>query len=102
MIGFVTTQAQAEASNNEVAQAQISRGMPVFWLPGMYQIYSGSHTGSYFIPCDDIVMNTPLIGNPPQTPMDFPEALVVIDNLGGLAARVDIPESDIIDPNAPE
>jgi hypothetical protein len=53
MIGFVTTQEQATAANAAIAEAQTSRGMPVFWLAGSYPIHSGEHAGSYFVPCDD-------------------------------------------------
>lgn len=101
MIGFVTTQSQAQAANDAVAQAQTDRGMPVFWLPGSYQIFSGPFTGGYFVPCDDNVMHTPLIGNPPRTPMDYPEFLTIVDSLGGLDSRVDVPPSDITRPEEP-
>lgn len=98
MIGFVVTQEQATAANAAIAEAQTSRGMPVFWLAGSYPIYSGEHTGSYFVPCDDATLSTPLIGNPPKTPQDFPEFATIIDAMGGLDARIDIPASDITSP----
>ena len=95
MIGYVTTQEQAEAINDVIAEAQTNRGLPVFWLAGINPIYSGEHAGSYFVQCDDEILTTPLIGNPPQTPQDFPEFATIIDMMGGLEARVDIPISDI-------
>ena len=98
MIGFVTTQEQADAANAAIANAQTSRGMPVFWLAGSYLIYSGEHAGSYFVPCDDAILSTPLIGNPPQTPQDFPEFATIIESMGGLDARIDIPAADITSP----
>ena len=99
MIGFVTTQEQAQAVNDAVAQAQTDRGLPVFWLPGLYPIFSGEHAGETFIPCDDAVLNTPLLGSPVMTPKDFPEFSQIITTLGGLDARVEIAPEDITAPN---
>jgi hypothetical protein len=98
MIGFVVTPEQAEAANAAIAEAQTSRGMPVFWLAGSYPIYTGEHAGKCFIPCDDATLATPLIGHPPQTPQDFPEFAIIIDSMGGLDARIDIPTSNITPP----
>ena len=95
MIGFVVTPEQAQAANAAIAEAQTSRGMPVFWLAGSYPIYTGEHAGECFIPCDDATLTTPLIGHPPQTPQDFPEFATIIESIGGLEARIDIPASDI-------
>jgi hypothetical protein len=101
MIGFVATPEQEQAANAAIAEAQTSRGMPVFWLAGSYPIHSGEHAGSYFVPCDDATLSTPLIGNPPQAPQDFPEFATIIDSMGGLDARIDIPASDIAPPLEP-
>jgi hypothetical protein len=101
MIGFVVTPEQAEAANAAIAEAQTSRGMPVFWLAGSYPIYTGEHAGSCFVPCDDATLSTPLIGHPPQTPQDFPEFAIIIDSMGGLDARIDIPAADIAPPPEP-
>lgn len=98
MIGFVTTQSNAQTVNDAVAKAQTDRGHAVFWLPGACEIFSGQFDGNYFVPCDDAIMNTPLIGKPPKTPLDYPEFIDIIDSLGGLGARVDLPESDIVNP----
>lgn len=97
MIGFVTTQVLAQQVNDSVAQAQTDRGLPVFWLPGMYEVYHGLYDGLYFIPCDDETLSTPLLGDPPSHPIDFPEFKTIIEELGGLDARVDLPPSDIIE-----
>jgi hypothetical protein len=97
MIGFVTFLAKAEQINDAVAKAQVERGLPVFWLPGMCEIYHGLYDGLYFIPCDDETLSTPLRGNPPLHPVDFPEFQTIIEELGGLDARVDLPPSDIIE-----
>ena len=97
MIGFITTQEKAQAVNDAVAQAQTDRGLPVFWLPGMCKVYHGLYDGLYFIPCDDETLLTPLIGSPPSHPVDVPEFQTIIEELGGLDARVDIPPSDIIE-----
>ena len=45
-------------------------------------------TGMHFIPCDDSILSTPLIGNPPQTPQDSPEFSAIIDAMGGLDAKM--------------
>lgn len=95
MIGFVTTQEQADAANAAIAKAQTDRGYPVFWLAGSTPIHSGEHAGQYFVPCNDAILSTPLIGNPIQTPVDFPEFQTIIGELGGLDARIDIPAADI-------
>ena len=95
MIGFIVTPEQADAANAAIAEAQTSRGMPVFWLAGSYPIYSGEHAGSCFVPCDDATLSTPLIGHPPQTPQDFPEFSAIIESMGGLNARIDIDPSTI-------
>ena len=95
MIGFITDQYTAIQVNEAVANAQVERGLPVFWLPGKYEVFRGEHVGMYFIPCDDAVLNTPLRGNPIQTPQDFPEFQTIIEELGGLDARVDLPPEDI-------
>jgi hypothetical protein len=54
------------------------------------------YSGLVFVPCDDQILETPLRGNPPLTPADFPEFAAIIDDLGGLSARVTISPSDII------
>jgi len=99
MIGFVTTEDKARAANDAAAKAQTDRGQNVFWIPGLYQIFSGRYDGSYFVPCDDAIMNTPLIGSPPAKPLDFPEFTEIIESLGGLDGRVEINESDIVNPD---
>ena len=101
MIGFAVNKEQAQAANDAVALAQVSRGLPVFWLPGDYHIFTGYHAGLTFVPCDDAIMSTPLMGDPPLTPTDFPEFSEIVALLGGLDARVDVDPEDIIDPNTP-
>jgi hypothetical protein len=98
MIGFVVTALQAQAANAAIAEAQTSRGMPVFWLAGSNPIYTGEHAGECFIPCDDATLSTLLIGHPPQTPQDFPEFAVIIESMGGLDARIDLPSEAILQP----
>ena len=98
MIGFITTQEQADAANAAVAQAQTDRGLPVFWLPGAFPIFGGAHAGETFIPCDDALMNSPLLGSPVMRPKDFPEFADIIAELGGLGARVEIAAEDITPP----
>lgn len=102
MIGFVTTKEQADAVNDAVRSAQVSRGKPVYWLPGAYPIFQGEHAGSHFIPCDDAILATPLVGTPPKTPMDFPEFSQIIGQLGGLEARVDLPSGSLQSASRPK
>jgi len=97
MIGFITTQEQAKSVNDAVAQAQIDRGLPVFWLPGSVPIISGHSLGKAFIPCDDAILNTPLLGSPVMTPQEFTEFAQIITAIGGLDARVEIDAQDLID-----
>ena len=101
MIGFATTAEQAQGVNDAVADAQTSRGLQVFWLPGAYHIFTGYHAGMTFIPCSDQTLSTPLRGSPPLTPVDFAEFTEIIESLGGLDARVTIQPQDIVDPDAP-
>ena len=96
MIGHITNQATADAITVAIENAQTSRGVPVYWLLVGVPIYSGKHAGKVFITTDDATLNTPLRGNPVQTPRDFPEFQQLIDILGGLDARVDLPATDII------
>jgi hypothetical protein len=101
MIGFVTDRNTATKVNEAVANAQVDRNLPVFWAPGKYQVFSGEYAGMFFIPCDNETMDTPLRGNPPLRPIDFPEFQEIIESLGGLDARVDLPELDITAPDEP-
>jgi hypothetical protein len=97
MIGFITTPEASSAVTQAIRDAQTSRDLPVFWLLVGMPIYSGEYTGMHFIPADNVVLNTPLRGNPIQTPQDFPEFQTIIEELGGLDARVDLPPEDIIE-----
>ncbi len=98
MIGFVTTKEQADAVNAAIAKAQTDRGLPVFWLAGSFLIHNGEHIGMHFVPCDETILSTPLMGNPIQTPQDFPEFTTIIESIGGLGVRVDIPAEHFISP----
>jgi hypothetical protein len=95
MIGFAVTQVKAQEANDAVALAQELRGIPVFWLPGQFTILSGHYSGLTFVPCDNQILGTPLRGNPPLTPADFPEFAQIIDDLGGMSARITISPSDL-------
>ena len=96
MIGFVTTKEQADAANAAIAKAQTDRGLPVFWLVGSFPIHSGEHAGMHFVPCDDVILSTPLMGKPIQTPMDLTEFVSICQSLGGLSARIELSDSDIV------
>jgi hypothetical protein len=95
MIGFITTPEASAAVTQAISDAQTSRGLPVFWQPGAYPIFSGEHAGQYFIPCDDAILFTPLTGNPVKTPPDYAEFTFIIESMGGLDARIDIDPSII-------
>lgn len=96
MTGYILTLEAATAVNTAIADAQTVRGFPVFWLPGKMLIHSGAHAGLWFVPADDLVLSTPLMGSPVQHPHDFPEFAALIESLGGLDARADIDPTDLI------
>ena len=98
MIGFITTPETSAAVTLAIRDAQQRRGLPVFWLLVGMPIYSGEHAGLRFIPAGDGILDAPLLGNPRQTPQDFPEFAQLIASLGGLEARVEIDAADIISP----
>lgn len=98
--GFITTPEEAAAILAGIEQAMSSRGLPNYWTTGSYPIFTGPHAGLTFIPADDAVLSTPLMGNPPLTPQDFPEFDQLVSLLGGLEARQDISPDVIKDPNA--
>jgi hypothetical protein len=102
MIGFVVSKEQAQAANDAVTFAQTSRGLPVFWLPGQYHLFTGQYAGMTFVPCSDSTLSSKLIGNPARTPMDFQEFAEIVALLGGLESRVSVDPQDIIDPDAPQ
>ena len=99
MIGFIATAEQADALLNTIASAFDARSLPRFWSPGKCLIHSGPHAGLYFLPAGDGILDAPLLGNPRQTPQDFPEFAELIASLGGLEARVEIDAADIISPD---
>jgi hypothetical protein len=100
MVGFVTSTATAAAVIDGIQEAQLSRGTAYYWTTGSMPIYSGDHAGQMFIPADDALLATPLrLG---LTPRDFPEFDQLVTLLGGLEARVDLPASDIVDPDQSE
>lgn len=100
MIGFVVTEQTADAVLDGILQAHADNGRAPFWTCGKYRIHSGEHAGSYFLPCDDALLETPLVGNPPRKPTDYPEFSTLIAMLGELEARIDLAPAAIIDPNA--
>jgi len=100
MIGFITTPETASAVIDGIREAQLSRGTAYYWTTGAMPIYSGDYAGQTFIPADDALLDTSLRRG--LTPSDFPEFDQLVALLGGLDARVDLPASDIIDPDSPE
>ena len=101
MIGFATTSDVAIETSRSIRDAQTSRGLPVFWLIVGIPIYSGEYKGLLFVPCDGEIINASLIGNPPLRPIDLPEFATIIESIGGLDARIDIPAANITAPQEP-
>lgn len=101
LLGYILPEEQATAVTSAIEQAFVERNLPFFWTTGKYQILSGEHAGLWFIPADDTILDTPLMGNPPLTPRDEPEFTTIIDSLGGLEARVEIESSSITPPEEP-
>ena len=98
MIGFITNTATAAAVLDGIREAQLSRGTAYYWTTGAMPIYAGTHSGQTYIPADDALLATPLHHD--VTPRDFPEFDQLVTLLGGLEARVDLPASAIVDPDA--
>jgi len=100
MIGFVTTPETATEVLDAIREAQLSRGHAHFWTTGSMPIYSGESAGMTLIPASDDILDTPLRQG--LTPRDFPEFTQLVETLGGLEARVDVDEENLVDPNIPQ
>lgn len=98
MKGFITTPVAAQDILAAITDAFAARNLPPFWTPGAFPVLSGPHAGGVFIPADDNIFQTPLMGSPVERPMDFPEFEITIAALGGLNARVEIAPADITSP----
>lgn len=98
MIGHITDKATSDAISAAIEYAQTSRDVPIYWTLIGVPIYSGEHAGKMFLTTDDASLDTPLRGNPIQTPRDFPEFDQLITLLGGLEARVEIDPIILISP----
>jgi hypothetical protein len=101
MIGYITTPEAAAQILAEIRDAFTVRDLPPFWTPGSFPIYTGPHVGQHFIPADDNIFQTPLTGNPPSRPMDYPDFQQIIAAMGGLEARVELDPSAILPPEEP-
>jgi hypothetical protein len=100
MIGFITTTETAAEVLNAIREAQLSRGHGHYWSTGSMPIYTGDHAGKTLIPASDEILDTPL--RQAQTPRDFPEFDIMVAMLGGLEARVDVAEDDLVNPDLPQ
>lgn len=99
MIGFITSPEVAQAVSAGVAEAFTVRSLPQFWALAIMPILTGEHTGQMFIAADDSIFQTPLRGNPPQRPTDYPEFGQLVEMLGGLDARVELDPAHITPPS---
>lgn len=102
LIGYILPPPAATSVLASIAAAFDARARPRFWSPGAFPVYTGPHAGQMFIPAGDGILDAPLLGNPRQTPQDFPEFGELIASLGGLDARVEIDAQDLIDPSITE
>lgn len=93
MIGFVVNSETLGALEAGFAAAFTARGIPQYLTLGAVPINSGEHAGQSFIPFPDDALSQPLHGN--HTLPDFPEFGQLIDLLGGMAARIDLPQESI-------
>ena len=100
MIGFVTTPETATEVLEAIREAQISRGHGHFWTTGSLPIHNGQYAGLTLVPASDDILDTPL--RQELTPRDFPEFTQLVENLGGLEARVDIYRQDLVNPDLPK
>lgn len=91
MIGFVLTSETLGALEAGFAAAFTARGIPQYLSLGAISILSGEHAGKSFIPFPDDALTQPLHQN--HTLPDFPEFSQLIGMLGGLDARIDLPEN---------
>ena len=98
MKGFITNTETKNIILAGIDQAMDARNMPRYWTTGASQIYSGEHSGLWFIPASDKLLQTKLHGKPPLTPLDFPETHQMLQLLGGLQNRVEIDPQILIDP----
>ena len=98
MIGYITPPETAQAVSDGVAQAFAVRDLPQFWALAIMPILTGEHAGQMFIAADDSIFQTPLRGNPPQRPTDYPEFEQLVEMLGGLEARVELDPAHITPP----
>ena len=99
MIGFIATPETAAAVSAGVDEAFSVRDLPQFWGLAVLPILTGEHAGKMFIAADDTIFQTPLRGNPPQRPTDYPEFEQLVQMLGGLDARVEIDPIHITPPS---
>ena len=68
----------------------------VFFRPGGSQVFSGDHTGKWFVRCDEKTETTPITGD---TVLKDIQAFQEIT--AGLGSKVFVDPADLIDPNLP-
>lgn len=97
LLGYIVTPSVADDIMSAIRAAFEARGHAPYWSPGAYPVHSGPHAGKSFIPADETILAAPLISG--LTPRDFPEFAALIEQLGGLDARVQIDAVDILAPD---
>jgi hypothetical protein len=97
MIGYIVDETTATSILDGIDAAMDTRGLPRYWTVGKYYVHTGEHSGSWFLPFDDTMLTTDIYRK--MTPMDFPEAVAMVESLGGLEARVDLDPFAILDPS---
>lgn len=99
MIGFVLTTEQKEQAEAAFLAAQLNHVKSRMYDLGACWVYIGDHAGLWFVPFSDAALTRKIIRD--KTFQDFPEFADMIESLGGLNARVNVNEQDLIDPDAP-
>ena len=96
MTGYITSPAVAEEILEAIRQGFLDQNMRNFWSPGAYPMGSGEHQGLIFIPLSDENLDQQLSKESGTlTPAELPSVIQIINDLGGLAARINIDPSDL-------
>ena len=95
MIGFVVDEQVKNFILDSIKNSQINSTGIHYWTTGAMPIFKGEYSGKWFIPFTDSMMHTVLRNN--TRVVDFPEFEYLANALGGLDARVDVNNNDLVD-----